>query len=109
MREMPPFRFHEDVVRKLDDKTRRRAWRIALIRSKVFLKPRVILKLSLLLVVLCWILTVPLHAVSGAWIPLFIALPFLTPFILHKDYEKYVRPELVKLSKELKHCAKVKF
>lgn len=106
---MPPFRFHEEVVRKLDDKTRRRAWRIALIRSNVFFKPRVIIKLSLLLAILAWVLTGPLLGVSGAWIPLMIALPFILPFVLHKDYEMYVRPELVKLSKELKHCSRVQF
>ncbi|OUR70072.1 hypothetical protein A9Q77_07795 [Marinomonas sp. 42_23_T18] len=106
---MPPFRFHEEVVRKLDDKTRRRAWRIALIRSKVFLKISVIIKITLLLSSLFWLLSGPLSAVQGAWVPLLIALPFITPFVLHRDYEKYVRPELIKLSKELKHCAKVQF
>lgn len=104
---MPPFRFHEEVVRKLDDKTRRRAWRMALMRSKVFIKPSVILKLSVLFILLVWLLMGPLQAVQGAWIPLMIALPFLIPFVLHKDYEKYVRPELVRLSKELKHGAKL--
>lgn len=106
---MPPFRFHEDVVRKLDDKTRRRAWRIALIRSRVFFKISVILKLVLLLAILYWLLTGPLQAINGAWFPLLIALPFILPFVLHKDYEKYVKPELMTLSKELKHCAKVPF
>ena len=106
---MPPFRFHEEVVRKLDDKTRRRAWRIALVRSKVFLKVSVLIKISLLLSALFWLLTGPLYAIQGAWIPLLIALPFIMPFVLHRDYEKYVRPELIKLSKELKHCAKVQF
>jgi hypothetical protein len=106
---MPPFRFHEEVVRKLDDKTRRRAWRIALIRSRVFFKVNVILKLTLLVATLFGLLTGPLEAVSGAWIPLLIAMPFVLPFILHKDYEKHVKPELMKLSKELKHCAKVTF
>lgn len=106
---MPPFRFHDEDVRKLDDKTRRRAWRLALVRSKVFLKPKVVLKLSLLLMSLIWLLTGPLNAVQGAWIPITIALPFMLPFILHKDYEKHVRPELINLAKELKHCARANY
>lgn len=106
---MPPFRFHEEVVRKLDDKTRRRAWRLALIRSKVFLKISVVLKLSALFVSLIWLLNGPLQGVHGAWLPILIALPFFVPFLLHKDYEKHVRPELIKLSLELKHGAKVPF
>jgi len=104
---MPPFRFHEEVVRKLDAKTRRRAWRLALIRSKVFFKPWVMIKLSGLFLMITWLLTGPLGGVSGAWVPWAIALPFLLPFVLHKDYEKHVKPELIALSKELKHSAKV--
>lgn len=106
---MPPFRFHEEAIRKLDDKTRRRAWRIALFQSKVFLKPIVILKMMLLLASLGYLLTGPLGSVTGAWIPFAISLPFILPFLLHHDYEKHVRPELIRISNELKHGAKVKF
>ncbi|WP_133502488.1 hypothetical protein [Marinomonas balearica] len=99
--------FDVELIRKLDKKTRRRAVFHALLDSGILSARSVVVKLLMTAISLSVLFLGPLSIVSGAWIPVAIALPFLLSILLTTELESIFKPYLLKVALLLLHTEKV--